>query len=221
MSMQKRLKHLESLVKDVMHAQVPGPDTPPRDEVMFNDLDGSAGGLNVDSAPNETAADPQPAITSGQVHVGQKSTTYIGATHWAAILDDVIVFSNPQETITYISQIEEVKDYFEEAEDDEPEEETPPAVGLLFNIDSLTTKSELLATLPPRRTVDQLVARYFNSSNAALRESTSVPDQRENINSVARHPSSSYISERCNTPISYYTQWNATTPTRADTTPHI
>ncbi|PQE24043.1 fungal specific transcription factor domain-containing protein [Rutstroemia sp. NJR-2017a BVV2] len=150
---------------NVMHAQVPGPQTPPRDEVILNGFDGSAGALTGDSAPNE-AADPQPTITSGQVHVGQKSTTYIGATHWAAILDD----------------IEEVKDYFDETEDDELEEETPPAVDLLFNIDSLTTKSELLATLPPRKTVDQLVARYFNSSNAALRESASVPEKREYTN---------------------------------------
>lgn len=93
MSMQKRLKHLESLVKDVMHAQVPGPHTPPRDELTFSDLDASAGALNGDYAPSNIVIDPHPTIASGQVHVGQKSTTYIGATHWAAILDDVRAFS--------------------------------------------------------------------------------------------------------------------------------
>ncbi len=61
-SMQNRLKHLETLVKDVMAAHSP------------------AAKLTIPSV-----SDP----ASGQVVQGMSKVTHVGATHWAAILDDV------------------------------------------------------------------------------------------------------------------------------------
>jgi hypothetical protein len=61
-SMQNRLKHLETLVKDVMAAQSP-------------------------AAKRAIPSVSGPA--SGQVVQGMNEVTYVGATHWAAILDDV------------------------------------------------------------------------------------------------------------------------------------
>jgi hypothetical protein len=95
--MQNRLKHLESLVKGVMTEQSPG---------GLNDTSQAANGSSqvaVDSqhqnldevgASFETAFDPShanaaPSNSSGQVVLGPNESTYVGATHWAAILDDV------------------------------------------------------------------------------------------------------------------------------------
>ncbi|TVY81346.1 Equisetin cluster transcription factor eqxF, partial [Lachnellula suecica] len=80
--------------------------------------------------------------------------TYVGATHWAAILED----------------IEEVKDYFANA--DEPnesrEEDVADYTTLTLNPYSAVTKEWLIGMLPERTVVDRLVAGYFNSHSPSL-----------------------------------------------------
>ncbi|KAE8446078.1 hypothetical protein EG329_012586 [Mollisiaceae sp. DMI_Dod_QoI] len=92
-----------------------------------------------------------PDMSSGKVLVDGNDTTYIGATHWAAILED----------------IEEVKGYFQE-EVEEEEEEYWPTAALCFDVESPATRFDLLAELPSRPVVDRLVSRYFNSNSPAL-----------------------------------------------------
>lgn len=97
-SMQNRLKHLQSLLKDVMAGQAPvGQPTPPSerhgDEIVSN-IDPTLSGegtschndLSQSAKPN---AKNEPLPSSGQVLLGTHQTTYVGATHWAAILDNV------------------------------------------------------------------------------------------------------------------------------------
>jgi hypothetical protein len=83
-SMQNRLKHLESLVKDVMSTgQSPS----------MQQLENHAHHSNGKSLPN--AATVPAAVSSGQVLLGATESTYVGATHWAAILEDVSFPLNP------------------------------------------------------------------------------------------------------------------------------
>ena len=105
-SMQNRLKHLESLVKDVMTSQTPaGHPTPPSDESRattvgnVNSGSSSSAKLTPDLDPShgmqssqEVVSQEEPAHSSGQVLLGENQTTYVGATHWAAILDDVYFY---------------------------------------------------------------------------------------------------------------------------------
>jgi hypothetical protein len=97
-SMQNRLKHLQSLLKDVMAGQVPaGQPAPPSDgsgdKVASNigpELSGEATSSHNDLAQTiSSGAKEEPPSSSGQVLLGTNQTTYVGATHWAAILDDV------------------------------------------------------------------------------------------------------------------------------------
>lgn len=98
-SMQNRLKHLESLVKGVMTSQSPS---------QVNDISPQAIGplpaTKIAQHPNpaESATNFEPlsdsahqnsglSTSSGQVVVGPNESTYVGATHWAAILNDVNV----------------------------------------------------------------------------------------------------------------------------------
>ncbi|ESZ92063.1 hypothetical protein SBOR_7563 [Sclerotinia borealis F-4128] len=166
MSMQKRLKHLESLVKDVMNSQPASvPHTPPRDDQEPSRLAAIAAALGISSeAPRSNTADNSSSefnnsstvqhteATSGQVVFGGKGTQYVGATHWAAILND----------------IGEVKDYFDEGEEEDVEGENELDASLIFNTDAPPTKAGILAALPPRRVVDKLIQGYFHGGNPSL-----------------------------------------------------
>jgi hypothetical protein len=81
-SMQNRLKHLESLVKGAMSGQngsqspdISSPDT----NVQMSSRSRDIGVANSNA----------PETSSGKVLVDHNETTYVGATHWAAILEDV------------------------------------------------------------------------------------------------------------------------------------
>ncbi|KAM0144465.1 hypothetical protein ACHAO1_000224 [Botrytis cinerea] len=169
MTMHKRLKHLESLVKDVMNSQQSdGPHTPPRDGQEPENLVARAEALGIPaedqrsntagnslSSLDKSSTIQQTTPPPGQIVIGGKETQYVGATHWAAILND----------------IGEVREYFDEGEDDDVEEETGPETTLLFNTDAPPTKAKLLAALPARRVVDRTVQGYFHGANPALRRS--------------------------------------------------
>ncbi|KAH8805961.1 fungal-specific transcription factor domain-containing protein [Xylogone sp. PMI_703] len=168
MSMQKRLIHLESLVKNVMSGQVPP------ESISFEMNQSTAANpdqtssvsvtdpIKVDTHYKHPKVTPDPAqsepaqVTSGQVLSSSKETTYVGATHWAAILED----------------IEEMKAYCN-SEETEPSE-SPQSVddisgsSLLFNTAIPSTREDILAFLPPRHVVDRYVSRYFNSTSPAL-----------------------------------------------------
>ncbi|KFY42608.1 hypothetical protein V495_04426 [Pseudogymnoascus sp. VKM F-4514 (FW-929)] len=162
-SMQNRLKHLQSLLKDVMAGQAPaGQPTPPSeghgDEIASNidpalSREGSSSHNDFSQSMKPDAKDELRPST-GQVLLGTHQTTYVGATHWAAILDDV----------------EEIHSYFEETEDADfiADDGTRPDMSLLFRPGSNVTKLDLIAALPQKSVVDRLVSRYFNSNSPAI-----------------------------------------------------
>ncbi len=77
-------------------------------------------------------------------------------------------------------QITEVKNYFREHKkqfEDQirkvaaaKQDEGTTGPGFLFNTALPPTREELLAALPSRPVVDQIVSRYFNSNDPALRK---------------------------------------------------
>jgi Fungal Zn(2)-Cys(6) binuclear cluster domain len=92
-SMQNRLKHLENLVKDVMTGQ--SPSAPPID-YNTHSINGKSSSDSSSVAGADFVHNSQPdaastiaAASSDQVLLGSNESTYVGATHWAAILEDV------------------------------------------------------------------------------------------------------------------------------------
>ncbi|KAE8449158.1 hypothetical protein EG329_008542 [Mollisiaceae sp. DMI_Dod_QoI] len=153
-TLQNRLKHLERLVKDAMTAQ-----SPTAQAALLISPDTSNGNI---SAPGDMAHNPsiihgqdqtkgQQTPASGQVLLNN-GQTYVGATHWAAILED----------------IEEVKGFFEESLEDADGGLSNHYNSLLWNVGSPSGKDDMLANLPPRLVVDHLISRYFNSASPAL-----------------------------------------------------
>lgn len=92
-SMQNRLRHLESLVKGVMTGQSPSAEYP------MDDMSIRTKGVDVFSTATANGEPREhlqahgngdaPAPVSGQILLRPNESTYVGATHWAAILEDV------------------------------------------------------------------------------------------------------------------------------------
>ncbi|KAF6841723.1 C6 transcription factor [Colletotrichum plurivorum] len=93
------------------------------------------------------------AQPGGQFVQGERAPTYVGATHFMAILED----------------IEDMKSYFEEPEvlgDESPEQQADDLEApelLLFSRNQPRNREELLRLMPERKIVDRLVMRYFSS----------------------------------------------------------
>jgi hypothetical protein len=93
-SMQNRLKHLESLVKNAMTAQSSdrGLSSVSQDTLNHGNATNFISQSSPHISPNSGADSPSLdslASDGGQVIHGAGETTYLGATHWAAIFDDV------------------------------------------------------------------------------------------------------------------------------------
>ena len=96
-SLQNRLKHLENLVKDAMTAQNPAAQGALANSPGIPNGSGSAssGSVHIPSSLyGQDQANGQQTPESGQVLLS-KGQTYVGATHWAAILEDARTPSLP------------------------------------------------------------------------------------------------------------------------------
>ncbi|KAM0457935.1 hypothetical protein ACHAPV_006480 [Trichoderma viride] len=124
-----RLKRLEGMVREMMDDE---------------------GGQKPEAIAVGEPVAPQ---VKGQVVHGDHATTYIGATHCLAMLED----------------IEDIKAYFDDPGSSEeefgPGDELEGPEMLLHSRGAPSNRQELLAQLPERHVVDRLVTRYFSSKS--------------------------------------------------------
>ncbi|OHE92648.1 fungal specific transcription factor domain-containing protein [Colletotrichum orchidophilum] len=141
--MAARLKRLEGMVRTMMDEGGGG---------------GVGAGAGSEAAGNGVAAsameDKGVAQPGGQLVQGGRASTYVGATHFMAILED----------------IEDMKSFFEEPEadyDESPEasDELEAPDLMLFSRNMPRSREDLLKLLPERKIVDRLIMRYFASSS--------------------------------------------------------
>lgn len=162
-TVQDRIKHLEGLLVRLMRSQQAaspgrggassGPRTP--ETPVPGDGAGMASSAPLPPAPD--APSSPAASDGGSIHWTKAGASYVHGAHWAAVLDGIA----------------ELKGHFEEeAADNERAEgahgDECPAPGpggpqLLYGCAPTVTKAEILAAVPPRPVVDQLVSCYFNS----------------------------------------------------------
>ncbi|KAK7432747.1 hypothetical protein QQZ08_000607 [Neonectria magnoliae] len=128
--MSARLKRLEGMVREMMDAEASGEGFAPK------------------NGARDGAVAEGPAV-QGHVVRGENATTYVGATHCMAMLED----------------IEDLKSYFEQPEvaDDAEVGEIDSAELLLFVRAGPRNREELLSNLPERSVADRLITRYFSS----------------------------------------------------------
>ncbi|KAJ4141340.1 hypothetical protein NW768_000551 [Fusarium equiseti] len=132
--MSARLKRLEGMVREMMDSENATQTTE------------SNPGNNSQASNGVTGPEVQ-----GHVVKGNKTTTYVGATHCMAMLED----------------IEDLKSYFDQPEDAEDDQiladEIDPTELMLNTRAGPRNREELLSRLPDRRVADRLLSRYFAS----------------------------------------------------------
>lgn len=152
-TVQDRIKHLESLLVDLMRNQQGEAIGQTHDTPCIPEPAGLANNLSMLHIPDNTSSPPP--SESNSVYLTEFETTYVISAHWAAVLDGIA----------------ELKTHFEEEQkqlDTHPLVEEPPLPSqagpqLLYGCSRLVTKEEILASIPNRSVVDQLVSCYFNS----------------------------------------------------------
>ncbi|KAH8652413.1 hypothetical protein BX600DRAFT_387021 [Xylariales sp. PMI_506] len=115
------------------------------------------GMIETEGSPVARAPEPYrpPSEAVGQVVRGDRATSYVGGTHFMAILED----------------IDELKNYFEYPDDEELEISHDPyeLAGspdfFILSGNVPRNRDELLALLPDRSIIDRLMIRYFNSNS--------------------------------------------------------
>ncbi|KAK8034985.1 hypothetical protein PG993_009980 [Apiospora rasikravindrae] len=138
--MAARLKRLEGMVRGMIEVPGGGP--------------GGSGSIGIRGGPPAKAPEMEGENPGGQVVVqNERSTNYVGGTHFMAILED----------------IDELKNYFEDSDDGEDVQDPFEIDGgpelVVFSMNVPRTREELLALLPDKSIIDRLMLRYFNSNS--------------------------------------------------------
>lgn len=122
--------------------------------------------------------DEKSTVPSLQGHVvkGEHGTTYVGATHCMAMLEDVSYLTRPmmEHVANEELQIEDLKMYFDDSEEQEegasPTDELDAPEMLLSPRSAPSNRDELIAQLPERHVADRLITRYFSSMSPSQRQ---------------------------------------------------
>lgn len=155
--MQERIQQLERLVVDLMQQTSAQPEHSAHDAILTSRPPSprpvDRPGASATPTPHEDVTDADSiASDCGSMQVTDAGSSYVNSAHWAAVLDGIA----------------EIKDHFEKEEDATRRVPEPHGAGwtcpqLLYGCPRLTTKEEILASIPARPVVDRLVSRYFNS----------------------------------------------------------
>ncbi|OAA72499.1 Transcription factor [Cordyceps fumosorosea ARSEF 2679] len=144
--MSARLKRLEGMVRSMLEAEA---EEKAGEDGRASRRRGSGEGKSEDEKTD--AQETRPA--QGQVVRSLQGSTYVGATHCMAMLED----------------IEDMKTYFDD-EDDELEGDSPggdldAAEMLLSPRAGPASREELIGHIPEKHIADRLIMRYFSSSS--------------------------------------------------------
>lgn len=96
----------------------------------------------------------------GQLKISKSETSYVGQGHWASILDSISDLKR---------EVDDGEDDSAEFDEWQQEDSLPANLANTSNSSSLLnspkrmTKTEILASIPPKHIVDQLVSAFWNS----------------------------------------------------------
>lgn len=103
----------------------------------------------------------------GQMRISKNEISYVGETHWRAILHNISSLKreleDEEEDITLVEDVEPSDTFWRHDPNDAFT--TPPPMGLGFMLGSSRnmTRAQLIASVPEKRTVDRLLSLWFNS----------------------------------------------------------
>lgn len=176
---QERLQQLEGLVMQLMQSGTPSNVV----SVPASLRPMRCAELGVQASSNSPTRDSGRTLEKDFKAIGGLLTadgsepSYVGATHWAAILDNV---QHPPAVHTSManpaSQIKELKsDLGSESsptDDDDLAEDNPRVAqeDSIFGLISPPSLENILQSLPPRQMTDRRLSLYFKSKNTVIRK---------------------------------------------------
>jgi hypothetical protein len=139
---QDRLRNLEQLVMQMVEK-----NSPPKTNSMPSTATSTSGPIAL------SAGDSDGTPRDGSLDQASKAAKYVGSTHWSAILENIQELKSAM-----------VDDVSRPSDADEADEEQAPNDEVLFGSKRAIPLPQVLAQyLPPRLTVDRLLATYFNA----------------------------------------------------------
>ncbi|GME36962.1 hypothetical protein GTA08_BOTSDO09946 [Neofusicoccum parvum] len=166
--MRGRIRHLESLVVDLMNGKDPR-------ALSLNPADPQSSSRRLPTpdqpSPEHHAASDGPKTHSssgdddlsfpsafGALKISDEETMYMGGSHWMAVLNDI------KEVKSFL-EFEEEEEQESEKPDSEVDTELPHRYTLIVGSPKPLSKRELLQNLPPKAEVDKLVNVYLRGGD--------------------------------------------------------
>ncbi|EGP87025.1 uncharacterized protein MYCGRDRAFT_71726, partial [Zymoseptoria tritici IPO323] len=162
-----RIKQLESLVVDLMNKQQGGGHS--QEEERESSTEHTTGQPTPPSS-DETESQEQnefdaPTKPFGELRIGKNGISYVGTSHWHAILNGISDLKR------------ELEDDDEEEEEElqaeqtqytrpfgiEPLDQTSTGMGFMLGNPESKTREQLIAAVPEKRVTDRLLSLWFNS----------------------------------------------------------
>ncbi|KAL9611807.1 MAG: hypothetical protein Q9167_003575 [Letrouitia subvulpina] len=131
-------------------------------DVDISGMNGVNGMVKPEGEEAESDTD-QVASSLGVLKVDNNKSMYYGDVHWASILQDIAEVKN-----FFAEHKNQLEDQAQKVQAAKPSGELTQNPVFLFGGSNPPEFSELLAALPKRAVVDQLVGRYFNSLDPAV-----------------------------------------------------
>ncbi|OJD35753.1 c6 transcription factor [Diplodia corticola] len=167
--MRGRIRHLESLVVDLMNGKdpralalnpqdpqqsssrrLPTPDQPSPEHPTASD-----GPKTHSSSGDDDLSFPS---AFGALKISDEETTYMGGSHWMTVLNDI------KEVKSFLA-LEEEDEQESEKPESEQDTELPHRHTLIVGSPKPLSKRELLQNLPPKADVDRLVLLYLRGGD--------------------------------------------------------
>ncbi|KAL1624645.1 hypothetical protein SLS56_007785 [Neofusicoccum ribis] len=166
--MRGRIRHLESLVVDLMNGKDPR-------ALSLNPADPQSSSRRLPTpdqpSPEHHAASDGPKTHSssgdndlsfpsafGALKISDEETMYMGGSHWMAVLNDI------KEVKSFL-EFKEEEEQESEKPDSEVDTELPHRYTLIVGSPKPLSKRELLQNLPPKAEVDKLVNVYLRGGD--------------------------------------------------------
>ncbi|KAI0429762.1 fungal-specific transcription factor domain protein [Xylaria sp. FL1042] len=154
-NVQDRIDQLESLVLGLMYQTTSSSN----DNHAY--LDPSPGVMNTERtavAASERQRDISPTpYDHGIVRIQQTVVSYVGSSHWAAVLDSITDLR-----IHFAEEFSQEDETHTQASDPLQPSASFPRPQLLYGCLMCETPASIIKSLPRRPVVDRLVSRYFN-----------------------------------------------------------
>ncbi|KAE9374272.1 hypothetical protein N431DRAFT_464540 [Stipitochalara longipes BDJ] len=157
-SMRQRVTQLEGMLRSFIEpsgglATPRNYSEPPSSQSVDDSSKKSHGDVNMDDGDRVLEeSNPSP----GQLTLDNSETSYVGSTHWAAVLNEVV----------------DLKDLLDSHDSPNssngsnvPNEQ---GIDLLFSTKRAVSQKDILASIPPRDIVDRLISKYFSVMDMAL-----------------------------------------------------